>query len=296
MKMHRKLVLLVLVMVGLAGVLAVDKAMALIPPPGPQDGTVGVEGFIPSNPPTQAASIVSPANGQNFTSIPVTVSGFCPADTIVKIFSNEVFVGSVDCANNSYSLQVSLFSGRNDLVARVFDALDQQGPDSSIVTVNFTDAQFAQFGSHVLITSQYSRRAAAPNAVMEWPVIISSGLGPYALTVDWADGSPPDLMSIPFAGVVTLKHTYKIPGIYRVTFKVVDVNGTSGYLQVVAVVTGSTQGSLNKAGSQAQKTIVTKKEVLWWPMAILILPIIASFWLGRRYELSALRKRLEREY
>jgi hypothetical protein len=272
-------------------------ASAAIPAPGDQQGgTVGVEGTISSDPPTQNATIVTPANGQSFSTIPITVSGFCPTDTLVKVFANNIFVGSSDCVRNSYSLQVALFSGRNDLVAKVFDALDQQGPDSGVVTVNFNDAQFAQFGSHVLITSQYARRAAAPDTDLEWPVVISSGLGPYALSVDWADGTPAHLQSVPFAGIVTLKHTYKTPGVYRVTFKVVDTNGTTGFLQVVAVVTGPTQGSLSQTSGKAQKTIVIQKELLWWPMAILIVPILLSFWLGRRYELAALRKRLERDY
>lgn len=283
----------------------VMQVQAATPPPGPVDGSVGVEGVIPSNPPTRAATIATPTNGQTFTTIPVTVRGLCPANTLIKVFSNEIFVGSATCTNGSYSVDVSLFSGRNDLIARVFDALDQQGPDSNTVTVTYNDAQFAQFGSHVLITSQYARRAAAPNEVLQWPVIVSSGLGPYALSVDWGDGTPIELMSRPFAGVIDFRHTYKTSGVYRVTFKVVDTNGTTGYLQVIAVVTGATEGKTGSAngvsGSGATtdengKTIVTQREIAWWPMTLMIVPAFLTFWLGRRYELSALRKRLEQDY
>jgi hypothetical protein len=270
-------------------------ANAQQPAPGPQNGSVGVEGVIPSPPPTQAATIVSPANGQTFTNIPITVSGLCPNDTLVKIFSNEIFVGSAVCTNGSYSLQISLFSGRNDLVARVFDALEQQGPDSAVITVTYNDAQFAQFGSHVLITSQYARRAADPGKVLEWPVIISNGLGPYALTVDWGDGTAPDLRSEPFAGTLTFKHTYKSAGVYKVTFKVVDRNGTTGYLQVIAVATGTVAGNQTE-GNKEEKTVVTEREILWWPMAVLIVPTVLTFWLGRRYELTRIRRQVERDY
>lgn len=300
--MHRNLVLLVLVLVGMATAMVVATANAAIPPPGPQSGTVGVEGTIPSDPPTQAASIATPTNGQTFSTIPITVRGVCPANTLIKVFSNEIFIGSAPCTNGSYSVDVSLFSGRNDLVARVFDALDQQGPDSNVVTVTFNDAQFAQFGSHVLITSQYARRAAAPNEVLQWPVIVSSGLGPYALSVDWGDGTPVELLSRPFAGIIDFRHTYKSSGVYRVTFKVVDTNGTTGYLQVVAVITGAIEGKTGSASSTAgdgaggNKTIVTQREIAWWPMALMIVPAFLTFWLGRRYELSALRKRLEQDY
>lgn len=268
---------------------------AAIPPPGPQSGSVGVEGTIPSPAPTQAATIVRPANGQVFSSIPVTVSGFCPANTIVKIFSNNIFVGSAVCTGNSYSLEISLFSGQNDLVARVFDALDQQGPDSNTVTVTFNDAQFGQFGSHVLLTSQYARRAAQPGQTLSWPLILSGGLGPYALSIDWGDGSPVELRSIAFAGVVNVTHIYKTAGTYPVTFKAVDANGTAAFLQVIAVATGSVKTN-QEATSAGNKTTVTETKISLTPVILTILFAPISFWLGRRYELAALRKRLEREY
>ena len=278
---------------------------AITPPPGPKSGSVGVEGTIPSPPPTQAATIVAPANGSSFDDIPVTVTGSCPKDILVKLFSNNIFVGSVTCPSGSYSLKVSLFSGRNDLVARVFDALDQQGPDSNIVTVTYNDAKFAQFGSHVLITSQYSRRAANPGAELDWPIIVSGGIGPYAISVDWGDGTTSDLHSEPFAGTFTYKHVYKIAGIYKVTFSAVDSNDTSAYLQVIAVATGTVGTTTNGANPttgngnndpNANKTVVTQTKVLWQPTAAIVFVAIGTFWLGRRFELSSLRKKIEKEY
>ncbi len=59
------------------------------------------------------------------------MSGICPGDLLVKIFKNNVFAGSVQCKNGSYSIVIDLFSGQNELVARVYDALDQPGPDSN---------------------------------------------------------------------------------------------------------------------------------------------------------------------
>lgn len=303
--MLRNLVLTIPVLTGLLCFGINAQAYAAIPPPGPQSGTVGVEGTIPSDPPTQAATIVQPAAGQSISTIPVTVSGTCPNSTIVKIFSNNIFIGSALCTNGSYTIRVSLFSGRNDLVAQVFDALDQQGPDSRVVTVNYTDAQYAQFGSHVLITSQFARRAADPGAVLEWPVIVSGGLGPYALSIDWGDGSGPELHSEPFAGNLSYKHSYKTAGVYKVIFTVVDGNGTAGYLQVISVATGNTTTGGNAAGtssnggtngSDANKTVVTQTKVLWQPTVALVFLAIATFWLGQKFELSAIRKRIEREY
>jgi len=282
-----------LVALFLGVVVSTTHVNALIPPPDPESGSVGVEGTIQSPPPTQAATIVSPANGQVFTTIPITVSGLCPKDVLVKVFSNNIFVGSTMCVGGSFTLQVSLFSGRNDLVARVFDALDQQGPDSNVVTVTFNDAQYASFGTHVLLTSQYARRGADPGKKLTWPTILSGGVGPYALTAEWSDGKPSDLRSESFPGVLSFAHTYKSAGTYNVIFKAVDNNKTAAYLQVVAVIAGTAKDG-GAAGTD-DKTIV-KKEIIWWPAAIMLLFVLAGFWLGRRYELASLRKRLERQY
>lgn len=264
------------------------------PVPGPQSDSVGVEGRIPSPPPTQAASVTTPGNGQTFNRTPIQVAGTCPEDTIVKIFSNGIFVGSTECVNGRYTLEISLFSGLNDIVARVFDALDQPGPDSLVIQVTYNDPQFATFGNQVLITSQYARRAADPGKELEWPIIISGGTGPFAISVDWGDGTPPDLKSQAFPGLLTLKHTYKDAGTYRVIFKVVDKNGSTSFMQVIAVANGAAANG--KSDKVVKETVVTRTRILWEPAGALLLLALLSFWLGRRYELAALRKRLEREY
>lgn len=272
-----------------------QQVLAQTPPPGPTDSSVGVEGTISGPPPTQAATIVSPANGQTFTTVPVTITGSCPAGTMIKIFSNNIFVGSAQCNGGSYSLQISLFAGQNDLVARVFDALDQEGPASPTITITFNDPQFGQFGNQVLLTSQFARRAADPGSLLTWPVTLSGGVGPYALSADWGDGTPTELKSQDFAGIVNLTHTYRDAGIYRVIFKVTDRNGSSSFLQVIAVVNGA-GGTNRTVEDSGGETVITERRVLWQPAAALITFLPVTFWLGRKYELNALRRRLEREY
>src|SRR3954469_10172322 len=118
--------------------------LLLVPPlvsAATQDsGSVGIEGRISSPPPTVPASISVPGTGQSFTTLPITVSGICTNDLLVKIFKNNVFSGSAQCKNGSYSIQIDLFSGQNELIARIYDALDQPGPDSNVVTVTFNDS------------------------------------------------------------------------------------------------------------------------------------------------------------
>jgi hypothetical protein len=97
--------------------LAISTVSAQIAPPGPADAPAGLQGKVQTPPPKNAASITTPSNGQTFTAMPIIVAGLCTSDLLVKIFSNNVFVGSAICKNGSYSLQVQLFDGRNDLVA-----------------------------------------------------------------------------------------------------------------------------------------------------------------------------------
>lgn len=263
------------------------------PDNNPSSGSIGVTGTLPSNPPTRGATIATPRTGQNFTSVPVTVSGLCPTDLLVKIFDNNVFMGSVMCVGGSYSIQIDLFSGRNDLVARVYDALDQAGPDSNIVTVTFDDTQFNPSGGQLLIlTSDYARRGANPGATLVWPIILSGGTGPYAISIDWGDNKPQDLIVQQFPGVIDLKHVYDTAGIYTITIKATDKNGVTAYLQLIGVANGAITSSAADGGDENE--IVTIVKVLWLPALLMVPLIMVAFWLGRRYELAALRKHIER--
>ncbi len=252
-------------------------------------GSVGIQGTITSTPPTRAATITVPSTGAVFTTVPITVSGLCPSGVLVKIFSNNVFVGSVFCATGSYTLQINLFSGQNDLVARLYDALYQAGPDSNTVIVTFNDGQFIQFGTHVTLSSDFSQRGALPGQELTWPITLSGGTGPYAISIDWGDGSPTDLLSQANPGVITLKHTYKNAGIYKIVIKATDKNGGTAFLQLVGQATGAVQSN-SKGGGDSFVLV----KVLWWPALLMVPLIFAAFWVGRRHELFSLRKQLEK--
>lgn len=263
-------------------------------PENPQNGAIGVEGKMPSEPPKTGATISSPSNGQTFTNIPVTVSGLCPTGLLVKVFANNVFVGSTICEKGSYAIQVDLFSGQNDLVAKVFDNLDQPGPDSNKVTVTFDDDQFNPLNTSLLnLTSSFAQRGANPRERLNWPVILSGGTGPYAISVDWDDDKTTDLISTQFTGTIDLSHTYDNAGIYKVIVKATDKNGLVAFLQLVAVANGAITASTNGESGDEGTRVITS--VLWAPTAVAAPLILISFWLGRRYELSALRRHLEEQ-
>src|SRR6185437_5156652 len=166
-------------------------------------------------------------------------------------------------------------------------------PDSNVVTVTFNDAQFAAFGSRVTLTSSYARRGANPGSVLSWPFTLSGGTGPYALSVDWGDGSGVQLKSVAFPGVVTMDHTYTQAGVYTIVVKATDANNTSAYLQVVGVANGKISGSVGGSTSTTP-TPSTNGLGIPWPFLLLVIPLLLSaFWLGRRHELYAIRHAIE---
>lgn len=271
-------------------------AITALPTPAPKPGSYGVEATKTQPPPTQGATITTPGNGSSFANSPITVNGICPNELLVQVYNNGVMVGSVLCKGGSFSLQVSLFSGTNELSALVYDELDQAGPASNIVTVTYNDTRFTAFGALVTLTSSYGRRSAPVGTSLSWPLQLSGGTGPYAFSIDWGDGSKPELKSQALAGVVTIAHTYKKAGIYQVNITVTDVNGVSAFLQVIAVSSGKVDGAA--AGSSddadASKT-APKPEILWIPTIISLILQIPAFWLGRRSQLVSLRNKMLKE-
>ena len=260
-----------------------------------ESGGVGVEGKISAPPPTQAATIVSPGNGAVFASIPVTVTGGCPNDLMVKMFKNNVFSGSVMCNRGSYSIQIDLFSGRNDLVARVYDTLDQAGPDSNTVSITFNDSTARpDIAARVSMTTNYARRGANPKELLTWPIIISGGSPPYAVSVDWGDGSSSDVYSVSIPGEFTVKHQFQQSGVYRALVKASDKNGSIAYLQLVAIGNGDAKQP-GVAGATADKSQTSGKTiVMWQPAAIAIPLMVSTFWIGKRYEILKVKRRLQR--
>lgn len=260
-------------------------------PENPQSGSVGLQGIIASPPPTQGATITIPTNGQVFNSIPITVGGLCPNGLLVKVYKNNVFAGSVQCTSGSYSLQIDLFSGANELVARVFDNLDQPGPDSNKVTVTFNDSRPGA-GSRVSLSSIYAKRGANPGETLTWPIQLTGGRGPYAVSVDWGDGKAPDLKSLQFPGTFNIEHIYDNSGVYKIVVKATDADGVTAYLQLVGVGNGAA-GQGNQTSINVQPTLTPKTRILWEPAVLSIPLLLSSFWLGKRYERRMLRKRIE---
>lgn len=270
----------------------------------PQSGPAGLTGKVPTEPPTQAATITFPTNGTTFTDSQIDVIGVCPQGLLVKLFKNEVFAGSAQCDSGSFTITVDLFSGDNELIARVFDELDQEGPESNKPVVRFDDAAGVDSAlDRVTLTTNFAKRGANPGSTLRWPITITGGTGPYALSVGWGDGSE-DLYTIETAGEFNIEHIYDTPGTYRIVIKVTDSNGTTSFLQLVGVANGAIQddgtggssvtgltgnddgsASIQSAASPGFRFVV-------WPLYVMIFLIISTFWLGRRYEIKKLKRKL----
>ncbi len=258
-----------------------------------ESGSVGLEGRISSPPPTTPAVISFPNDGAVISTMPVTVTGICPTGLLVKIFKNNVFAGAQQCVNGSFSIQIDLFSGRNELVARVYDDLDQAGPDSNVVVVTFPVTGFNQ-GNRISLTSSFAKKGTNPGQKLVWPITLTGGNGPYAITVDWGDGKTADIISQQFPGTFNIEHIYDSPGVYNVIVRASDRDGNVAFLQLVGVANGPLTQNVGEgqSGDQAGQTRETVK-ILWQPAAISIPLILSTFYLGRKYELFTLRKRLE---
>lgn len=257
-----------------------------------ESGSVGIEGKISAPPPTQAATISLPKDGTTTTESTITISGLCPNGLIVKIYKNNVFAGAVQCNNGSFSIQIDLFSGRNEIVARVFDDLDQQGPDSNMIVVNFPVSSEA-FANRISLSSTFAKKGANPGDQLIWPIILSGGTGPYAITVNWGDGKTPDVLSQEFAGTFNITHIYDSPGVYTIIIRAADKNGNIALLQLIGVGNGEVSPVNPADGSNAAPGQVRTK-ILWQPAVVLIPLIGTAFWLGSKHQIYSLRKRLEK--
>lgn len=98
-----------------------------------------VHASVPGPAPTQAATIDTPANGMNFTTTPVTVSGTCPLNTYVQLFRNNFASGIALCsATGDWKMSTDFFQGQDALMVKDYSFTDVSGPDSGIVSVTYT--------------------------------------------------------------------------------------------------------------------------------------------------------------
>jgi hypothetical protein len=270
-------------------------AQATPPLVNPNDQGIGMTGTLIQPPPSDAPTISLPSNGTIFEEIPISVTGLCTDQLLIRVFRNGVFSGSAICDGGSYEIQIDLFPGANELVARQYDDLDQGSPESNKVNVTYAIDEPLVPGSpdavaqRITLTTNFARRGTNPGEELVWPITISGGTGPYAVSIEWGDGDT-QLLTQTTAGTFDLKHTYDRPGVYRILIRATDAKGETAFLQVVGIA----NGNIGTAGEELNEgPTVTRTRVLWQP-ALITLPLLAtSFWLGKRYQLKKVRYRMK---
>lgn len=283
-----------LVVVGFALAVFSTSVQSATPYDGPEAGSVGLAGVMPGKPPKTAATINIPTSGQRFNTSPITVSGTCPENTLVEIFKNDIFAGSTVCSDKgTYALEVDLLIGQNTLVARVYDALNQAGPDSNTVIV-FYDALPPQSGSitpfnfggnQLLLNTDAVFRGVFPEQTMTVPLDVLGGTPPYAINIEWGDASNKVVPRNDNA-TFNVDHIYKKAGTYQITFQASDAGGRVAFLTVAAIVNG--QPDVATAGT---KPLATPNQLLMlWPIFVGAVAVTISFWLGEQREKRILTK------
>jgi len=121
-------------------------------------------------------------------------------------------------------------------------------------------------------------RTIFANETLKLPVIISGGVAPFALSIDWGDGVT-DLKSVIDNAYNTYQHVYRQTGSLSVTLRTTDSKGSTSFLQTVVQVngapaaTGSTFGNITSGLSN----IWTEAPV---PLYFAALALVLGFWIG----------------
>jgi hypothetical protein len=283
-----------------------------------------VHANVPGPAPTVAATISAPSGGETLTATPINVSGSCPTDTYVVLYRNNFMSGVALCdATGSWHLTTDLFVGANQLKVIDYNFTDVAGPGSAITAVYYkppsisaNGGQSEQGGSSggtakphsstaegtpLSMKSNFNFQGYYTGSVITWQLIIDGGNAPYAIAVDWGDGST-GLISLAGSGSFTFTHNYKktggYHGSYAPIFTATDASGSKADLQLVAIVTnrptataaassdqGNTLSGLAALGGQNVARFIKYA----WPTYGAVVLMLVSYWLGERREYNILK-------
>lgn len=263
--------------------------------PGPESGSIGLSGTVPGKAPTVAATINTPNDQQRFSISPIKISGTCPKNILVEIFKNDIFAGSTACSDAGiYSMDIDLLIGKNTIKAIVYDALNQPGPDSNIITVYYdilpsqsaliTPLSFG--GAQLVLNTDAIFRGTFPDQELNVPVDIIGGAAPFAVNIQWGDSTNkvvPRNSNLSF----TSSHAYSKPGTYQISLQATDSLGRVGFLTVAAIVNGQPNIIANVGQSNNGST---NKLLTLWPLYVSSVAVVISFWLGERREKHLIEK------
>lgn len=300
-------------------------------PPQTQSGSIQLSGVVPGPPPSTPAQITMPTEGQRFTEPIQVIKGSCTPGLIVEIHRNNVLVGSAICTGGgNFEISITLTVGENKLKARISDSLGQYGPDSTIITVfydvptvdmivtNSLDAEGV--GTKIYTTKEAEQKIATiksnplliyTNAIhgggyagskSKLVYEISGGKTPYAVSINWGDGTATSLDTFSESGSNSALHTYKKAGQYTVMISATDQQGNQAVAQTIIIVNGKPESIVGSSCSEndttspsckIQNQLLHNLDVIW-PSLIVAVFMTFSFWLGERVVYVRIRKKAKR--
>lgn len=247
----------------------------------------------------------------------ITVKGTCLKELFVVIQNNNILAGSTMCANDgTFELQIQLQTGTNVLTALNYDNLNQPGPVTPSVTVyvtqktNPTDnkvntdsiAPVLPINPSIIpgVSADFSNcndylpgkmsaggdphvavacvpRLFGPKIQQVLGVLVWGGAPPYAINVDWGDGSESTLLMITTPGYKKESFSYASPGVYKITFKLKDANEKEAIVQTAVQVSGKTKTPLSSVTDDIFSTSWFKTPV---PLYLMAVAITLGFWGG----------------
>jgi len=283
--------------------------------------TYDVLASVPGSAPTVAATISSPAAGSHVVATPLTVTGTCPINSYISLYRNNLFSGVALCAaNGTYSIATDLYMGANQLQAKVFSQTDLPGPVVAPITIYYdppaspsnTGAAGGSNGSAasttvsaaadnvplaqaLLLKSNFTYQGFYVGNPVTYRVSIEGGYAPYAIAVDWGDGQQ-SLLSRAGSGEFEITYTYQEAGAYHGSYPIkisaTDAKGQQTNLQLLTIVNVRHNAAASQsigAGSGSKRTIQQALRYIWVTYGVTVL-MVASFWLGERYEFAHLRR------
>jgi hypothetical protein len=301
------MVALLLLMVGVLLIASTVQAMA---------ATIDVHAEIAGTPPpTDKAVILSPANGQHLTGIPVPVTGTCQVGPgyFVKLFRNDIFSGSAACTGSgTFTISSDLFAGQNKLTAYIADALNRDGPVSDTVTVFYdppvvppavTDTETGtpsgnpvssgtghpKASEQFYVSPDYYFAAAFSGQTIKKEFKIIGGQKPYTVSIIWGDGNTSRTEKVTDL-TIHATHIYTTKANMRTYFPIIievrDARGVKASLQVFAILNDPTIAGLTKSKpfetTGVYSNILLHHLMFAWPAYVLLLVMALCFWLGER--------------
>lgn len=238
-------------------------------------------------------------------------------DSYVNISDNGYFRGTVLCSGSgTFQLQIDIFPGVNQLTAQDYNITDDAGPTGNTITVYYdvpqqpTNPTTPASPAPVPTTSPSpSQPAVAPfeigtnfkyqgykvGQVLYWTFTAGGGNTPYAINVDWGDGTN-SVISQKDAGNFVASHRYKAAGngpknSYIVKVSAADSSGRKTFLQLFVIVNPTWLPNIVASSLPTGPHINNNWLLLAWPAYLVLLLMLASFWLGEREEIINLKKR-----